>query len=79
MWGNIHPESGQAPGRLVHRFFSCTRGVLRGTYARRIEEDLVGPLTPVVVHVWPAVLPDVTSVPAANAVIDGIPVAKVVG
>ena len=79
MWWNIRPESDQEPGRLVPRCFSCTRGVLMGTHDRRIDADLVGQLTVVLVQVLPEVLPDVTRFPTANAVIDGIPVAEVLG
>jgi hypothetical protein len=79
MWWKIRPESGQEPGLLAHRFFSCPRGVLMGTPDRRIDEDLVGQLTAVLVHVLPEVLPDMTRFPPTKAVLDGIPVAKVVG
>jgi hypothetical protein len=49
------------------------------THDRRSDEDLVGHLTAVLWHMLPEVLPDVTSFPTATRVIDGIPVAKVVG
>jgi hypothetical protein len=78
MWGKIHSESGQEPRLLVHRFFSCTRDVLMGSHDGRIDEDLVGQLTALLLHVSPEVLPDGPRFPTAQAVIDGISVAKVV-
>jgi hypothetical protein len=49
-----------------------------GPHDGRIDEDLASQLTAVLSHVLPEVLPDVTRFPTAKAVIDGIPVAKVV-
>jgi hypothetical protein len=49
-----------------------------GTHDGGIAEDLGGQLTAVLLHVLPEFLPEVTSVPATKAVIDRVPVAKVV-
>jgi len=50
-----------------------------GTHAGRIHEDLCGPCTAVLLPVVPEPLPEVTSFPATETIIDGIPVAKVIG
>ena len=70
------PRAAQSLGGVAAVFFSRARGGLLGAAKRRIEKELAGQRTGVRLATLPAWAPAPAPCPAAQAVSDGVPVAK---